>query len=419
MDEYYKYNDDDEKDETDPSSETSKQQGGFYNVIFDNDSTTTEPLEWELYQDSYILLPPTYVASPRCVIHFCGGTFFGSYPKLWYRQLLEGIVRHMSCVVVATSIPVKLLNNPLQHVKLSKRIQRQFRAAYQNVVVDEYGQEDLENVPIVGLGHSLGARLLTVLATLDDSTKFPPYAAYILMSFTNQPTSASIPGMQLLLTKSRKLESEQRQAKGARILDDDEVHEERNGRKRRRRRQKYFDDDDDDLDEEWDELMSEMQDAFAEQTQRIRNALTPRLKELEFYPSPDQLWKALKDDKRYRIPNTLIVQFDEDEIDQSPRLTDCLLQNESLDLKYARLQGAHLTPISVETDEINGSAAAATNDWLELPTKASQALWKLLVSSRSRQTSTRATVDALRDLRQSIVRYIMDVVTTKTNISGE
>jgi hypothetical protein len=231
------------------------------------------------------------------------------------------------------------------------------------------------------------------------------------MSFTNQPTSISIPGMQLLLTKSRKLEEEEkRQSK-----DDDLFEEERrrNGKKRRRR-QSYFlddDDDDDDLEEEWEELVSEMQEAFVEQTKRIRNVLTPSSKELEFYPTPDQLWKALKDDKRYNIPNTLIVQFDDDEIDQSPRLTDCLLQNESLDVKYARLRGAHLTPISVETDEINNN----NKDWLELPSKASQALWKLLVSN----SRGRPTTDALRDLRQSIVRYIMDVVTVKTKISDK
>ena len=81
---------------------------------------------------------------------------------------------------------------------------------------------------------------------------------------------------------------------------------------------------------------------WREQATRVKTALTPASKELEFYPSPDQLWQALKEDGRYTIPNTLVIQFDQDAIDQSPRLTDCLL--ESTDIKYCRLKGNHLTP---------------------------------------------------------------------------
>ena len=338
---------------------------GVYNVYFEG-PPPQEQLDWELDGSTWVLLPPTYVSSPRAVIHFVGGTFFGSSPKLWYRGLLEEIVRATSCTIVATPIPVTLLKNPLQHVKLGRKLRRQFQSAYTNILEDEYGRDVLKDIPIVGMGHSLGARLLVVLATLQDSNHYADYKSYILMSFTNYASAASIPGIQSLLSQSKRLED----------------REETKTRKRQS--------DDDDYDQEWDELMEDLTGALKDQAEKLKTALTPRSNELEFYPSPDQLWKALKEDQRYRIQQTLIVQFDEDNVDQSPRLTDCLV--ESTDIKYCRLRGTHLTPVKV-----------GDNDWL--PSQASQALWKLITGKQSRRTT-----DAFRDLRQSIARYITDVV---------
>ena len=365
--------------------------GVYYNVYFEGTQYEEPPLDWEPCDDgTLVLLPPTYVSTPRCIVHFVGGTFFGSSPKLWYRALLEGLVQATQCCVVATPIPVSLLKNPLHHVRISCKLQRKFQNAYRSVIRDEYGSS-LDGVPIVGLGHSLGARLLTVLATLDDNnnnynekSSVPPYRSYILMSFTNYGSAASIPGIQSLLNQSKRLEHEKQSS----------TPEPKDYAKRR---QRYVYNDED---EEWDELMDEFQMAFQQQAARVKTALTPRSKELEFYPSPAQLWKALKDDGRYTIPQTLIVQFENDAIDQSPRLTDCLL--ESTDIKYARLKGTHLTPISASSQEGGGTT------WLDLPSKASKALWKLV---RGKQTLN--TSDELRDLRQSIARYITDVVAVK------
>lgn len=352
--------------EVDMDALEGQRRSGVYNVYFEG-PPPQEQLDWELDGSTWVLLPPTYVSSPRAVIHFVGGTFFGSSPKLWYRGLLEEIVRATSCTIVATPIPVTLLKNPLQHVKLGRKLRRQFQSAYTNILEDEYGRDVLKDIPIVGMGHSLGARLLVVLATLQDSNHYTDYKSYILMSFTNYASAASIPGIQSLLRQSKRLED----------IEETKTRERRS-------------DDDDDYDQDWDELMEDLTGALKEQAEKLKTALTPRSNELEFYPSPDQLWKALKEDQRYRIQQTLIVQFDEDNVDQSPRLTDCLV--ESTDIKYCRLRGTHLTPVKV-----------GDNDWL--PSQASQALWKLITGKQSRRTT-----DAFRDLRQSIARYITDVV---------
>jgi hypothetical protein len=249
---------------------------GVYNVYFEGNAYEKEQVQvdWELAEDgnTWVCLPPAYVSRPTAIVHFCGGTFFGSSPKLWYKTLLEGVVRATQCTIVATPIPVTLLKNPLQHVQLSRTLQRNFQMAVVDILEDEYG--DLEDVPIVGMGHSLGARLMTVLATLSQpkNSAVAPYASYILMSFTNYGASASIPGVQSLLKERRKIDY--------------------NGGRRRSYDDWEYEDEED---VEWEELYREFQETMSD----VKDALTPRSEDLEFVPSPDQLWTALLDDKRY------------------------------------------------------------------------------------------------------------------------
>jgi pimeloyl-ACP methyl ester carboxylesterase len=298
---------------------------------------------------------------------------------------LEGLCRATQCVIVATAIPVTWTENPLQHVLLSRKLQRQFQTAYVTVLEDEYGDTALADVPVVALGHSLGSRLLAVLATLAPprNAAAPPYKSFILMSFTNYGASAGIPGVQQLM-KSRN------------SLDAPKARSRRRSRNRSRYDEEDYDDDFDDDDLE--ELIEELQQNVWEQTTKIRDALTPLSQDLEFYPSPDQLWDALAKDKRFTVPETLIVQFDDDEVDQSARLAS-ILKNTS-NVKYARLRGNHLSPVAVE---------AKTGSWLDLPSKATKALVKVIRGKPIREKST--DTSTMRDLRQTIARYITDVVT--------
>lgn len=354
-----------------------------------------DKLDWEECDDgsTWVLLPPSHVSKPTAVIHFCGGTLFGSSPKLWYGPLLEGIVRATQCTVVATSIPVTIVENPLQHVTLSRKLQRQFQSAYVDILEDEYG--DIADIPIVALGHSLGSRLLTVLATLapPKNAAAPPYKSYILMSFTNYGASASIPGVQQLLTSRRQIDVEEPPMPTPRSS---------SSRNSRRSRDQWGDggwDDGQLYDEELEELIDDLQVTVREQTSKVRDALTPLSEELEFFPTPDQLWDALDHGKRYSVPQTLIVQFDDDEVDQSAKLALSLA--DSSDIKYTRLRGNHLSPVSVE---------AKDGSWMELPSKATKALWKI-VRGKSVKGKSLGETRTMRDLRQSIARYITEVVT--------
>jgi hypothetical protein len=136
---------------------------------------------------------------------------------------------------------------------------------------------------------------------------------------------------------------------------------------------------------------------------------------LEFYPTPRALWKALNS-SRYTIPQTLLVQFDRDDMDQSAKLATVLMasnsnsnNNNKTDLKFARLRGTHLTPLSLSAG--NTEQEGFLQQW---SLKSTRALWKAIqgkiVGGRP-DGGNMSQEAALRDLRQSIVRYIADVVT--------
>jgi hypothetical protein len=404
----YEYNDEDQEEGADDywssvakeeQKEQKEQRGGVYKVYFDGNVDPKETqLDWEVCSDgtteALVLLPPEAAERPTAIVHFVGGTFFGSTPKLWYRTFLEGLVRNTQCAIIITPIPVTLLKSPLQHTSLSQKLGRAFENAWNVILEDEYG--DLSDVPVCGIGHSLGARLLVVLATLNQNkpkgpVPIPPYKSFALISFTNYGASAGIPGVSTLLRQSKKQEQVTT------------VTGERQRRKTAQRaRQDWWIDDEynDDVDEDWVELVDDIQELIQEQATRVKTALTPKSEDLEFFPTPDMLWKAVKEDQRYCVPETLVVQFDDDPIDQSSKLAQILQETNSSDVKFARLRGTHLTPISISEGDTAGG-------WLELTSKASKTVWKA-IRGRSK---TKVQEAAMRDLRQSIARYITDVVT--------
>eukprot|EP00532_Pseudo-nitzschia_australis_P013180 CAMPEP_0168214774 /NCGR_PEP_ID=MMETSP0140_2-20121125/5535_1 /TAXON_ID=44445 /ORGANISM="Pseudo-nitzschia australis, Strain 10249 10 AB" /LENGTH=669 /DNA_ID=CAMNT_0008141769 /DNA_START=114 /DNA_END=2123 /DNA_ORIENTATION=+ len=463
------------------SSISGSSRGGYYQVSFNNndeiDPAETE-IDWEICSNNnnngkkipqaLVLLPPAAVDRPKAIVHFVGGTVFGSNPKLWYKGLLEGIVRSTSVAIVVTPIPVTLFQNPLQHVRLSQALRSSFCNAWETVLNDEYGPEALEGIPLCGLGHSLGARLLTVMTTLDKNEpvycnddddyddnfddddeaakrqttriKIPPYKSLCLVSFTNYGAKVGIPGVGALLKQSKKREAYNNNrgidangngASSPRSRRNQSRGMNKNSRNRNGNRyddDEYYDNDNDNIDEEWAEMVEELQETVNEQANRIQTALTPNSKELEFFPTPDQLWKALSNSKpknsisastggggRYRVNTTLVVQFDDDPIDQGSKLASLLHSTNSSDVRFARLRGNHLTPVSGADGEGSSSAGAAA----PLPRQQKQqqrqqldvGLQSLLEKTFKGTQRNRRDKVALRDLRLSLVSYITDVVT--------
>ncbi len=405
-DDYYEDDEDVlEKDEGD-----SDDRGGYYQVVFDDEVDPSETeIDWEVCTSdssdgktqALVLLPPAAVERPTTIVHFVGGAFFGSNPKIWYRSLLESIVRSTSAAIIVTPIPVTLFNSPLQHIRLSQKLQKSFNNAWFNVLEDEYGADVLKDIPLCGLGHSLGARLLAVLTTLNQNnpmkgdrrrreSSIPPYKSMCLVSFTNYGAKVGIPGVAALRKQSKKQERYNKSG-------------------RRSRRSRYDAYDDPDGDEEWAELVEELQETVSEQANRIQTALTPNSDDLEFVPSPERLWKAIKEDSRYNVNTTLVVQFDDDPIDQSSQLAQALHSTNSSDVRFARLRGNHLTPVSVTDDNqgANGADGAAARRRQSSAGRFGAVL-EQTIKGNSKNKRDRI---AMRDLRLSIISYITDVVT--------
>jgi hypothetical protein len=426
------YDDDDLRNDEDRfEHSSSKGGGGGY-----DDAPEWEACPTDGSGTAHVLLPPLQAPAaggasssgrlPTCVIHFVGGTFFGSTPTVWYGRLLREVSAHSSAAVVATGIPVSVLRSPLEHVRLAKKIERQFRAAYREILVDEYG-EGIREVPVCGIGHSLGSRLLAVAATLrpppaeqeeEDRHESgrasrhrggggsvappPPYRSMILMSFTNFGASAGIPGVGTLYKASRRVDRERRQ-------------EDAPGRRRQSRRDDRDDvgsfadssDDEDDADDDGDDdssLWDEITSAVKESARWVQSSLTPDAASLELHPSPAQLWKALASAAdggggRYRVPRTLVVQFDRDRVDQSARLAETL--RGSTDVRFARLRGTHLSPLSPPNPRQFATASSRTR---RRPGRAAEATSEELDPIDDK-------VSVLSDLRQTIVRYTTEVVT--------
>ncbi|KAG7356315.1 DUF1350 domain containing protein [Nitzschia inconspicua] len=418
----------DDDEEENEQEEQDRPRGGYYRVYFNDGVDPSETqLDWEACSkdgklQSLVLLPPAAVERPRAVLHFVGGTFFGSAPKLWYRKLLEGIVRNTQTALIVTPIPVTLFQSPLQHTKLSKKLQQAFEYAWYTVLEDEYGEEALQDVPLCGIGHSLGSRLLAVLTTINQNkvspqpkqrrrskrgrdqdtvtATIPPYKAFILMSFTNFGASAGIPGVGTLLKQSRQ------QERASKV--DDERQRYRKARKARNdwwlddEIDEYEDYERDEYDGDWAEVVEELQALVKEQATRVKTALTPKSKDLEFFPSPDQLWKAIGQDQRYAVNETLLVQFDNDPVDQSSKLAQMLVETNSTNIKFARLRGTHLTPVTVMESDVQEEGGSVQR----LLGTSAGSLWKAILG----KSKTKEQAIAMQELRQSIVSYINDIV---------
>ena len=339
------------------------------------------------------MLPPVSVACPTSVVHFVGGTFFGSAPALWYNNFLEELVKNTQMAVVATSIPVTVFQSPLEHVALAKKLDRQFQVAWRDVLVDEYGDK-MADVAVCGLGHSLGSRLLVVLATLGTRSgerrrrSYPPppdFKALVVLSFTNYGAAAGIPGIYQLNRASRQLRRETMQNRES--LDE-----------KRRRKSDYLYGDDFEDEEDWGEVLSDLGDVLQQQASKLKSALTPSEDSLEFYPSPDQLWKALTMDGRYNISNTLIVQFDDDKVDQSSKLASALAEASSV--YFSRIRGTHLTPVAP-------SNRKESDSWLErFNSRLGKSLARLLTGRRR----SRINDESLLQLRQVVSSYLIEII---------
>lgn len=360
-------------DFTSSNSTTSDQSSDPFNTIFSTVQSTINntfefffnPVQascpvlqrsWTRRSGNYILRPPTSIP-PKAVIHFLGGAFFGAAPHITYNTFLHRLSER-GYIVVAT--PYNLSFNYLQVVQ-------SIVSCWESVESDlaaEYGP-----LPIIGLGHSAGSLFHALASSLfDDIT---PKAANVLISFNNRPASSAIPMYQQLVAPTARaaitLANAVPEPTRTRLLKTPEV-----------------------LRKALEEspltpkaLISEVMPT-ADEARMVVEQVWPLLREVagmkeeeeeirdemnkgsrqegapEFYPNPQDVKDSVA--SLYAVTSTLIVQFENDELDDSDDIATAIRRrgvDGSVDVSMVSLNGSHVTPLAQDPPDLSAAAEAA------------------------------------------------------------
>eukprot|EP00181_Compsopogon_caeruleus_P004718 CAMPEP_0184689674 /NCGR_PEP_ID=MMETSP0312-20130426/30789_1 /TAXON_ID=31354 /ORGANISM="Compsopogon coeruleus, Strain SAG 36.94" /LENGTH=449 /DNA_ID=CAMNT_0027147053 /DNA_START=647 /DNA_END=1996 /DNA_ORIENTATION=- len=289
--------------------------------------------EWTEIGGNFVLRPARPTDSPtsgylpaKGVIHFIGGAFVGAAPHLAYRYLLEKFAEK-GYVVVTTPYRLKF-----DYVELVGRILDQFDQAAVSLALD-YGP-----IPIVGVGHSLGALLHALSCSLFKTEQ----AATVLMSYNNKPVTEAIP----LFREAFAPFISNTAAFGTRNPEVKPLFEAiRN----------------------WPGTVAsvlEYASTINYVPKVVSQEFVPIAKEglevfqqfpslfddiaagvAEFDPTPDETKTILQTD--YASPNTLLLCFSDDQLDQTPVVEE-YLKTRGSGLDTRNLTGTHLTPLMVD-----------------------------------------------------------------------
>lgn len=141
-------------------------------------------MEWQEIFGNWVMLP----RRPIGIIHFLGGAFVAAAPHLTYRRLLESLADD-GYIIVATPFV-----NTFDHESIAETVLWSFNRALK-VLSDRYGIPD--DLPIYGLGHSMGCKLHLLIGSLFEAVD---RAGNILMSFNNFAAKEAIPFMDQVAT---------------------------------------------------------------------------------------------------------------------------------------------------------------------------------------------------------------------------
>jgi len=133
--------------------------------------------KWEEQDGNYILRPPDGM-EPRALIHFLGGALVGTSPDLTYRYLLERLAER-GYLIVATSY-----NTSFDYLSICDQVISSFERVAPSLA-RQYGA-----VPVIGVGHSCGALLHLLITCLFPDT---PRAANVLISYLNRSVPDAVP----------------------------------------------------------------------------------------------------------------------------------------------------------------------------------------------------------------------------------
>ena len=273
-----------------------------------------------------------YVA-PLGVVHFLGGAFVGAAPHITYRYLLEALCDE-GYIIVAT--PYRL---DMDYVRSCDEILTKFDA----VAIDlaqQYGP-----VPVIGLGHSCGALLQTLITSLFPDT---PRAVNILISYNNKPAAKAIPAFEEVIVPI----CEQVMGDNSQSISFRETL----GNLRTTIDQAIDSYSDSPL---APNFLGKEIFPLIRQSLEILDQVPPLMKIIangkrEFEPSPIDTKEVCR--RMYRARRTLLVKFENDELDESDEIEKVLneantimrMKRPMIEMQVDRktMKGTHITPLT-------------------------------------------------------------------------
>lgn len=287
---------------------------------------------WEEVGGNFLLRPPEGV-EVKAVLHFLGGAFVGAAPHITYGYLLNGLAEE-GFVVVATPYPIGF-----DYLEVCDGILERFEQAALPLA-QQYGP-----LPVIGIGHSLGALLQLLITCLFPDT---PRAANALLSFNNKPAKQAVPGFEELVIPlvSALLAEGSPQLQIAEALWASRIN--------------FANIVEDIAASPLAPLAVEKElIPLARQALELVEQVPPLLRQLadgarEFTPNPEETKEVVK--RMYRARRTLVVRFNNDSLDESEDVREIIQAGKTLlrmrrpmvdmELRYETLKGSHITPLA-------------------------------------------------------------------------
>ncbi|TVU09677.1 hypothetical protein EJB05_43167 [Eragrostis curvula] len=265
-----------------------------------------------LREHSCLIFPPSRGRRPLAVVKFLGGAFIGAAPEATYGYLLELLALEGFLVVC---VPY---NVTFDHEAAAREVFERFNACYDALLASGLPQAglsapDIAELPLYSVGHSNGA-LLQLLVGSYFSEKIPK--ANAIVSFNNRLASEAVPYFEQIgplfsqlmpMVEASPVYSVARNASG----------------------------------EAWKAIFELAGGIIREYDQEAM--VTEGVS--EFKPTPPENREFCKNS--YSVPNTLLVKFSVDAIDDTDIVEDVLRPRvESIggQIKKVVLSGTHLTP---------------------------------------------------------------------------
>lgn len=141
---------------------------------------------WQEVSGNWFLVPE----QPRGIIHFLGGAFVAAAPHLTYRWLLEELYNEGYAVIATPFV------NTFDHGAIAQEALTTFEQGFTYLCKQ---RPELKDLPIYGLGHSMGCKVHLLIGSLYGV----PRAGNILISFNNYPARKSIPLLEQALQQAQ------------------------------------------------------------------------------------------------------------------------------------------------------------------------------------------------------------------------